>query len=228
MSNKLSSHTIETLWQRYFSALTDESEQHRSSQPLEGIQSHQFEANTLIAVKDTLCKHYLLVAQGRVRVQLVTESGREITLYHIQPGDGCILITACMISQQHFPAEGVTESEVIAFTLNDSAFNHHLNQTPAFRRFVFQNLGQRFTEILTRIDQICSPAVDQTLAAILLKLNQEQQPIVITHQDLAIEMGMARETISRHLKRFEKHGWIQLGRNTIVIKHAEELLKLTM
>ena len=158
----------------------------------------------------------------------MTESGREVTLYRVQPGDGCILTTACMISQQRFPAEGITESEVIAFTLNETIFNHYLDQSALFRRFVFQNLGQRLTDVLIRIDQIYSPAVDQTLAGILIRLNRLNTPIVKTHQDLAVEMGLARETISRHLKRLEKYGWIQLGRNTIKIIDADALIKLSI
>jgi CRP/FNR family transcriptional regulator len=226
MPSSLSTSDIQTLWETHFSALTTESKRQVPGL-MDGVQSHVFKANTLVATKDSLCQHYLLVAQGSVRIQLVTESGREVTLYHVQPGDGCILTTACMISQQRFPAEGITESEVVVFTLNERIFNRCLDESAEFRRFVFNNLGQRLTDVLMRIDQIYSPAVDQTLAQILIRLNQLAVPIVITHQDLAVEMGMARETISRHLKRFEKHGWIQLGRSTIEIKNLDELVKLS-
>jgi CRP/FNR family transcriptional regulator len=131
-----------------------------------------------------------------------------------------------MISHQHFPAEGVTESEVVAFTLDENTFNRGLHQSASFRQFVFTNLGQRLTDVLVRIDQAYSPAVDQTLANILLQLNQLHSPVIKTHQDLAAEMGMARETISRHLKCFEKQGWIHLGRNTIELINVDALNKL--
>lgn len=225
MSKSLSP-SIEKLWQTYFSTLTQCADK-QAPDLMDGVQAHTFAANTLVATPNTVCQHYLLVAQGSVRIQLVTESGREVTLYRVQPGEGCILTTACMISQQRFPAEGITESEVVAFTLNENTFNHYLDQSAVFRRFVFQNMGQRLTDVLIRIDQIYSPAVDQTLAGILIRLNQLNSPIVTTHQNLAVEMGLARETISRHLKRFEKHNWIRLGRNTIEIREMSALIQLS-
>ncbi|MEE9354899.1 MAG: Crp/Fnr family transcriptional regulator [Methylococcaceae bacterium] len=226
MPIQLSKTDIQTLWQTQFSAL---SECKGLSAPnlIDEAKVHELPANSLLAARNSQCQHYLLIAKGILRVQLVTDTGREVTLYRVHPGDGCILTTSCMISQQRFPAEGITETEVVAFTLNERVFNRYLNESAPFRQFIFQNLGQRLTDVLTRIDQIYSPAVDQTLAGILLKLNQHNAPIVKTHQDLAVEMGMARETISRHLKRFEKNGWIRLGRNTIEINVIDALLKLS-
>ncbi|HFD12051.1 MAG TPA: Crp/Fnr family transcriptional regulator [Crenotrichaceae bacterium] len=227
MPENLSIADINSLWKSHFSSLMGGSKDNIPSL-MDGVQSHVFEANTLVTPKNSLCQHYLMNARGSLRIQLVTESGREVTLYRVQPGEACILTTSCLISHQRFPAEAITESEVVAFTLNESIFNHYLNHSSVFRRFVFQNLGQRLADVLKRIDQMCSPAVDQTLAGILLKFNQLNAPIVKTHQDIAVEMGMARETISRHLKCFENQGWVKLARNTIIIRDADALSKLSM
>lgn len=225
MIKTLSESKVKELWQTNFAKLEALRDGEISSL-LDKIQPCLLPPHMIITTRGSLCQQYLLVAEGTVRIQLVTESGREVTLYRIQPGEGCILTTSCLLSQQPFPAEGITETNVVAFTLNERSFNRYLDQSPPFRRFVFQNLGQRFADVLSRIEQIYSPAIDQKLAEILLNLDENSGPIMKTHQDLAIEMGAARETISRHLKRFETHGWVQLHRNAIEIKNKDALGKL--
>ncbi|RMG27704.1 MAG: Crp/Fnr family transcriptional regulator [Gammaproteobacteria bacterium] len=169
------------------------------------------------------CQSYLLVVEGSVRVQLVTESGREAVLYHVRAGNSCILTTSCLLGGQHYPAEGVTESEVAALVVPAARFLPALDQSRAFRKFVFANLGRRLAEVMERIEQIAFGPIDRRLAGALLDLADGDGVIRTTHQNLAVELGSAREVISRHLKRFESRDWVALGRGTITIRNAEAL-----
>ena len=174
----------------------------------------------------TRCMSYLLVVEGSVRVQLVTESGREAVLYHVRSGNSCILTTSCLLGGQHYPAEGVTENAVTALVIPGPDFEQAVEGSCAFRRFVFANLGRRLAEVMERIEQIAFGPIDRRLAGVLLDLADGDGTVHTTHQNLAVELGSAREVVSRHLKRFEAQGWVRLGRGTVNIERPEALRAL--
>lgn len=172
------------------------------------------------------CQNYLLVGRGRVRVQLLTAGGREVVLYHVGEGDSCVLTTSCLLGASTYPAEGITETEVTAFVLSAQDFNQGLDSSPAFRRFVFANLGKRLSEVIARMEQVAFAPIDARLASCLLTLSGQQQYLELTHQALAVELGSAREVVSRHLKHFEDQGWVRLGRGNIELLDRPALQEL--
>ncbi|BCX89668.1 CRP/FNR family transcriptional regulator, anaerobic regulatory protein [Methylomarinovum tepidoasis] len=161
------------------------------------------------------CQNYALVTSGRIRVQLLAASGREVLLYQVGPGDACVLTTACLLGQRPYPAEGFTETEVHAFVIDHGTFQSTLESSEPFRRFVFEKLSQRLTEVINRMETVAFTGVEPRLARRLLE--SPERRLTITHQALATELGCAREVISRHLKRFERAGWIRLTRGGIEI-----------
>lgn len=161
------------------------------------------------------CHNYLLVARGQVRVQLLTAGGREVVLYHVGPGDSCVLTTSCLLGSSRYPAEGITAGEVTAFALSAADFHDGLDSSAVFRRFVFGNLGRRLSEVIARMEQVVFAPIDARLAGSLLELAGADGRLTATHHELAVELGTAREVVSRHLKRFEEQGWVKLGRGSI-------------
>ncbi len=169
----------------------------------------------------TILENYILVIRGSIRIQMLTQSGREVVLYRITPGEGCVLGTACMISGEPFPAEGVTEEETQVLALTANEFEEALNESAQFHRLVFMTIGRRLGNVISRIELLCSPDIDRRLAEILLEMHRDPSgKITTTHYELAIQPGSVREVISRHLKRFEMNGWLQPGRGTIQVNHA--------
>ena len=169
------------------------------------------------------CQNYLLVIDGSVRVQLVAENGREVLLYRVHGGQSCILTTSCLLGADRYPAEGIAETQVTALALPQSAFNEGLDHCPVFRRFVFNNLGQRFATVVARMEAVAFHSIDTRLADALLKRCDRQTHTAVTHQELALELGTAREVISRHLKRFETRGWVRLSRGVITLTDTDAL-----
>jgi CRP/FNR family transcriptional regulator len=163
------------------------------------------------------CSDYILVVGGSIRVQIVTEKGREVVLYHVHAGEGCILTTSCLLSGTSFPAEGYTEEKTEVLALPAAEFDLAIGASSHFRNFVFTNFAQRLASLLSRIEQFCSPSIDRSLATTLLNMATESNPVAATHQELANEIGTAREVVSRHLKRLEGQGLLRLGRGTIHI-----------
>lgn len=169
------------------------------------------------------CENYLLVAKGRVKVVLNSASGREVLLYHVKPGESCVLTTSCLLGGDKYPAEGITETSVDALMLQRKIFDQALGESSAFRHFVFANMGRRFADVIERMETVNFTDIDSRLAQALLDHASGQARLVITHQSLADEMGTAREVVSRHLKTFEHRGLIKLGRGVIDIRNIDQL-----
>jgi CRP/FNR family transcriptional regulator len=162
------------------------------------------------------CQNYLLVVEGQVRVQVIGEGGREAVLYRVTAGQSCVLTTCCILSGDAYPAEGFTDGPVRALVLGKVEFDRALEAAPGFRRFVFHNLGQRLAGVIVRMEELAFRPVERRLAAFLLAQGGGDL-IPMTHQSIAVELGTAREVVSRHLKRLEAEGLVRLGRSTLEI-----------
>lgn len=172
------------------------------------------------------CRNYLMVVAGTVRVQKVSESGKEIVLYRVSPGETCILTTSCLFAGETYPAEGVTESDVEAVALPIAQFEEAVAGSAGFRRFVFANFGERIAELMMLVEHIAFGRMDGRLAERLLALAPSDAPLTVTHQQLAAELGTAREVVSRLLKEFERHGWVALQRGQVSIRDRDALRDL--
>ncbi len=170
------------------------------------------------------CQNYLLVLQGRVDVFLLSETGREVLLYQVKPGDSCVLTTSCLLSGDRYPAHALTAENVQAFAISNQVFNRCLGQSMFFREFVFKNFSTRLSNVIGRFDEVVFAGIDARLAKTLLA--QGQDAFHITHQDLASQLGSVREVISRHLKQFEDRGWVQLSRGSILVRDRLALQKV--
>ena len=172
------------------------------------------------------CENYLLMVEGSVRVQVFRDSGHVVVLYRVQPGESCMLTTSCLLGSVPYPADGVTETSVIALAISPDAFKRALGESPGFRRFVFQNVGELFAEVIGHLTDVAFGSIDRRLAQALLQGLQSSQSVAITHEVLATELGTAREVVSRHLKRFEQQGWVRLGRRRIEVRDQRALRQL--
>lgn len=171
-----------------------------------------------------VCEQYLLVLKGSVKAQIISEGGREMLLYRVEAGDSCVLTTSCLLSGDHYPAEGITESEVLAFAISSHAFYRCIEQSAFFREFVFKKFSARLSGVIALLEDVTFSAIDTRLSKALLAENMTV--INLTHQELATKLGSAREVISRHLKRFEAYGWVSLNRGTVTLLNSEALLKV--
>ena len=166
------------------------------------------------------CQAFLLLVEGRVRVQLTAASGREVTLYRIAPGGSCILTTSCLLGNENYPAEAITESKVVAVAIASAAFEELLERSGSFRRLVFDGFATRLKNVIAKIEELSFTGIDARLARALLEFDARGVER-ITHHEISVELGTAREVVSRHLKRFETKGWVVLGRGRItVVDHA--------
>jgi CRP/FNR family transcriptional regulator len=171
------------------------------------------------------CENFFLVLDGSVRVQKLSESGREIVLYRVEAGQSCVLTTTCLLAHERYAAEGITETEVRAVSIPLARFHEALARSPGFRDFVFTSYGVRISDLILLVEEVAFGRIDLRLAQLLLD-QAKGELLEATHQQLAAELGTAREVISRQLKEFERRGWVQLGRGRIQVLDRDGLAAL--
>ncbi|MBO6826236.1 MAG: Crp/Fnr family transcriptional regulator [Sneathiella sp.] len=162
-------------------------------------------------------QNFILLKSGIVKVLQLSNSGREIVLYRVEGGETCILTTSCLLSKDSYNAEAVTETDVEAILLPQAAFNELIATSEGFRNFVFSSYADRISSLIHLVEEVTFERIDKRLAQKLVHMMDRSNPISATHHDLAVELGTAREVISRHLKEFERRGWLRAGRGQIDI-----------
>jgi len=164
-----------------------------------------------------------LLISGVVRVYKVGETGREITLYRFGHGESCILTANAILSQKSFPAIATVEKDAEAVMIPADRFRDWVKRYDAWRGFVFELLSDRLSTVMAVVDQVVFRRMDRRVAALLLDKSKLINPISITHQEIAAELGSSREVISRILEDFSQKGVVEVGRGTVEILDLDEL-----
>ncbi len=172
-------------------------------------------------------ENMLFLLDGTVRVQQVSETGREILLYRITAGESCVLTTACLLAYEDYAAEGIAETAVRAAALPRAIFDELAASSPTFRNFVFTAFSKRITDLFHVIDEVAFQRIDVRLAQGLLDLAGQGDHLAVTHQQLAVDLGTAREVISRQMQEFQRRGWVRLARGTVDILDRDALRHLS-
>lgn len=173
-----------------------------------------------------VCQGYLLLSQGVIRVQSVSKEGREALLYRVYPGEICIQTSLSLLSEETYTAEAVCESDSVGLLLNPVGFDELLAQSPVFRRFVFSSIALRLRDMTQTVERIAFEPIDVRLAHVLLKRQDWDGVVRATHQDLARDLGTAREVVSRHLDRMAQRGMVQTSRGSIRLANIEALARM--
>ncbi|SEW44601.1 cyclic nucleotide-binding protein [Cognatiyoonia koreensis] len=183
-------------------------------------------ANTTIFGPGNSPENMLFLLDGTVRVQQVSDTGHEIVLYRIHAGESCVLTTACLLAYEHYAAEGISETQVQAAAIPRDVFDDLVAQSKSFRDFVFAAFSKRITDLFHMIDEVAFQRLDVRLADRLIELSDGADTIATTHQKLSVELGTAREVISRQLQEFQRRGWIAQSRGSVTLRNRAQLTQL--
>ncbi|MCV3272786.1 Crp/Fnr family transcriptional regulator [Roseobacter sinensis] len=164
---------------------------------------------------------YLIVLSGAVRVEQTNAAGRTVVLYRVLAGDSCVLTTTGLLSGRPYSGYGYAEGPLQALAIPAPRFQALLARDARFRELVFHSLALRVGELTDVIDELLLHRTDLRLARWLAR--QPETVLHLTHEDIAQELGTAREVVSRTLKSFERNGWIELGRGKIALMDSAAL-----
>lgn len=171
-------------------------------------------------------QNMLFLLEGTVKVQQVSESGHEIVLYRIHAGQSCVLTTACLLAYEDYSADGIAETDVQAAAVPRDVFDELVAQSKSFRNFVFAAFSKRITDLFLMIDEVAFQRLDVRLADKLIHLAGTDEVVATTHQQLSVELGTAREVVSRQLQEFQRRGWIEQSRGKVRLLDRDQLEQL--
>jgi len=168
------------------------------------------------------------VKSGRLRIYMLSEEGKEITLYRLAPGNVCMLSASCVIQSITFDVFVDAEEESECFLVSASAFGVLSERIPAVKIFALETAVSRFSDVMWVMQQIMFMSMDKRLAIFLLDeaaLNGNDT-VTLTHEQIARHMGTAREVVSRLLKHLAADGIVASSRGGITILDKKRLLKI--
>jgi CRP/FNR family transcriptional regulator len=179
----------------------------------------QVPAGAVLFEEGKPCRGFPMVLDGGVRVARGSPGGRTLELYRVTPGEICVVSTSCLFGQVPLAAHGQTLAPTELVLLSPVGFDH-LVQHESFRRFVFGIFADRLADLMSLAEAVAFQRLDQRLAQALLGHGSTLRS---THQALADELGTVREIVSRLLSRFERAGWVVLGRERIDVLDSAAL-----
>ncbi|MHB8947896.1 MAG: Crp/Fnr family transcriptional regulator [Rhodoferax sp.] len=170
-------------------------------------------AGTVLFRESDPCQGFPLVLAGEIRVSRSSSDGRTLELYRVVPGELCLVSSASLFRSQPLSAQGITTQPSTLLLIAPDIFQRWL-EAPAFRNEVLGLFAERMSDLTSLIDAVAFHKLDRRLAAALLGHGPQRR---VTHQMLADELGTVREIVTRLLRRFEREGWVTLGREQINI-----------
>lgn len=194
---------------------------------LDSIRFRSMEAGEIILHEGQTCGSLPFVLEGALRIYKVATTGREITLYRIEPGQSCILSAGCAAGSGSFPASVVAEvASVAAFLPNDTVRTLYA-ESAGFRSFMLAQYSRRMTEIIELVEEVAFRRLDERLYHWLEEAGASSPSGMInaTHQELADHMGSSREVISRILKDWEQRGFVEIARGSLRLLPGFEKLR---
>ena len=176
------------------------------------------------------CLGLIAVNKGQLRVYLQSENGKEVTLYRLEEGDICTLSSSCIIDEITFDVfiEATKDSSLII--TKSSYLNQLYDDNVYVQNFIYKQTTENFSSVMWSMQQILFLSFDKRLASYLYDemIKTTENSLVVTHDEIAQELGSAREVVSRMLKYFQKEGFVTLERGKVVILDKEALLKIAV
>ena len=176
-----------------------------------------FKESDIILNEDTYIKAIPIVLSGSIRVMRSDEDGREILLYNIRPGESCIMSFLGGIHNETSKVFAVAEEETEILFIPMEKVNLLIREFPEWLDYIFRLYHKRFEELLEVVNAVAFRKMDERLFQ-LIKAKSDfarSKTILVTHEQLANDLGTARVVVSRLLKQMEEEGLVVLGRNKI-------------
>ena len=174
------------------------------------------------------CTGLLLIRYGQLRSYILSDEGREITLYRLFDRDICLLSASCMMRSIQFEMMIEAEKDTALWIVPTEVYQSIMQESAPVSNFTNEIMATRFSEVMWLIEQIMWKSFDKRLAAFLLEEStlEGDNTLKLTHETIANHLGTAREVVTRMLRYFQTEGMVKLARGTVEITDAAALEEL--
>jgi len=195
---------------------------------LKNISKVSYKKGSNIHSRDNQCVGVLIIKSGGLRVYILSEDGREVTLFRLSSGDTCILSASCILNSITFEVHIDAEAETEAYLINIRTFSKLCEQNVYVQNFAYKNAIERFSDVMWAMEQILFMSFDKRLAIFLLDEISKtySTELHITQEQIAKYIGSAREVVSRMLKAFQLQGILEVSRGKIHVLDKNKLREL--
>ncbi|MCI9229816.1 MAG: Crp/Fnr family transcriptional regulator [Lachnospiraceae bacterium] len=195
---------------------------------LGSLVSHRVKKGTVIHNGSMDCTGLLLIKSGQLRVYILSDEGREITLYRLFELDMCLFSASCMLRSIQFDVTIAAEKDTEFWVVPTEVYKGILEESAPAANYTNELMASRFSDVMWLMEQIMWKSLDRRLAAFLLEEAsiEGSSTLKITHETIANHLGSHREVITRMLRYFQNEGMVRLSRGVIEITNADRLEEL--
>ena len=174
------------------------------------------------------CVGILLLRSGQLRAYLLSEDGRDVTLYRLFAGEVCILSASCVMDSVNVELYIDAEEDTEAYCISAGIFRQLMQENVYVRCYAYQLTAERFSDTMWTMQQVLFMSADRRLAIFLTDelAKTGGDEVRMTHDQMAKYMGSAREVVSRMLKYFAQEGWVRLYRGGVQVLDKKKLQTL--
>lgn len=171
------------------------------------------------------CVGLLAVRSGRLRAYMISDTGREITLYRLFERDICLFSASCVMRGLQFDVSIEAEQPSEVLVVSPEVYKRVMEESAPLANYTNELMASRFSEVMWLVEQILWKSFDRRLAAFLLEESalESSDELRITHERIAAHLGTAREVVTRMLRYFQSEGLVSLSRGTVRIADRQGL-----
>ncbi len=210
----------------FFDILSDEEKRKVETQ----LYKRSFDKGTVIHRGRSDCLGLFILSSGYARAYIVSDEGKEITLFRVLGGECCMFTAACLMENIDFDVIVEAGNDMEAFILPSKLYSELSANHVAVADFTNELMARRFSDVMWVMEQIVFMSFDKRLATFLLEQSEAEgtAKLRITHEQIAQHIGTAREVVSRMLKYFVSEGLVRLSRGGIELSDTDKLKRLTV
>lgn len=191
----------------------------------QNISERNIKKGTVIHNSQIDCTGLLLVVSGQLRAYILSDEGREITIYRLFDMDMCLFSASCIMSSIQFEVIVEAEKDTKLFVIPADIYKTIMEESAPVANFTNEVMASRFSEVMWLIEQIMWKSMDKRVAAFLLEESSIEgtNPLKITHETIANHLGTHREVVTRMLRYFQSEGMVELARGSVKLLDPKKL-----
>ena len=197
----------------------------QQNQLLSGLTSRKAKKGTILHNGSADCTGLLLIKTGQLRAYILSDEGREITIYRLFDRDMCLFSASCILNSIQFEITITAEKDTEFWLIPSELYKNLLTESAPLANYTNELMAARFSDVMWLIEQVLWKSLDIRLAAFLLEeaAIEDSNELKITHEIIANHLGSHREVITRMLRYFQSDGIVKLSRGKITLLNPERL-----
>lgn len=195
---------------------------------LDSLITRQIKKGTIIHNGSMDCTGLLLVKHGQLRAYILSDEGREITLYRLFDRDMCLFSASCIMRSIQFDVTIEAEKDTGLWIIPAEIYKNIMEESAPVANYTNELMASRFSDVMWLMEQIMWKSFDKRLAAFLLEEStlEGNNTLKLTHEIIANHLGTAREVVTRMLRYFQSEGMVKLARGIVEITNTEKLQQI--